>query len=135
MATTMTSELLGLKPGETRHYRSESGHGGGVTVSYEREQSHGDNGSAVPGAYTGRFRVTYPNGAESVHEHGPHATTLGAQKRGASPDARMWAADHAARAVTRHIFSAQMGFNDRRNGSRGERIDPPSYLDAHRFGE
>ena len=65
-----------------------------VHVRYEHEQSYGDNGSKVPGAYTGRYRVTH-EGRERVFEHGPHATTESARKRGADPNSKMWAAEQA----------------------------------------
>lgn len=68
--------------------------GAQVHVRYEHEQSHGDNGAPVRGAYTGRYVVTH-NGRSRTFDHGPHATTDAARKRGANPNAKSWAAEQA----------------------------------------
>ena len=85
-----------------------------VTVSYHRRQSQGDNGKNVAGAYTGAYNVQYPGGRTQSFEHGPHATTEGARKRGANPNAKDYAARNAGEAVVSHLHAAKLGFNDRR---------------------
>ena len=85
-----------------------------VRVRYDSEPSRGDNGKIVPGATTGRYTITYPGGKTSVHDHGPHANTEGARKRGANPNAKPWTADRVSQEVVSHLHARQLGFNDRR---------------------
>jgi len=68
--------------------------GSQVHVRYEHEQSHGDNGAPVRGAYTGRYVVTH-DGHTRTFEHGPHATTDAAARKGANPNAKAFAAEQA----------------------------------------
>lgn len=65
-----------------------------VHVRYDHEQSYGDAGQKVHGAYTGRYTVTH-EGRSRVFEHGPHATTESARKKGADPNSKGWAARQA----------------------------------------
>ena len=85
-----------------------------VSVSYHRRQSQGDNGKNVAGAYNGAYTVQFPGGRTASFDHGPHATTEGAYKKGANPDAKAYAAENASKAVVSHLHAAKMGFNDRR---------------------
>ena len=85
-----------------------------VKVSYLRRQSQGDNGKNVPGAYTGGYTVEFPNGRSQYFDHGPHATTEAAARRGANPNAKAYAAQKVSEAVVAHLHAAKMGFNDRR---------------------
>ena len=85
-----------------------------VQVSYHRQQSYGDMGSRVPGAYTGAYTVQYPNGRSQSFNHGPHATTESSARRGANPNAKAYAAQNASEAVVQHLHAAKLGFSDRR---------------------
>jgi hypothetical protein len=85
-----------------------------VRVRYDSEQSYGDNGKKVPGAYTGRYTISYPGGRTSVHEHGPHGYTEGAVRRGASPNAKTLTAHRVSQEVVSHLHAQSMGFKDRR---------------------
>lgn len=84
-----------------------------VRVRYDSEPSYGDNGKKVPGATTGRYTITYPGGRTSVHEHGPHANTEGAARRGANPHAKTLTAARVEDEVMNH-FATKHVFNDRR---------------------
>lgn len=88
--------LHGMSPGT--EFQFEVGRGGApgtqVHVRYDREQSYGDDGRKVHGAYTGRYTVTH-EGHTRTFEHGPHATTDAAKRRGADPNSKMWAAEQA----------------------------------------
>lgn len=79
-------------------YQFEVARGGApgtqVHVRYDHEQSYGDNGSKVHGAYTGRYTVTH-EGRVRTFEHGPHATTESAARKGADPNSKAWAAEQA----------------------------------------
>jgi hypothetical protein len=100
-----TRRAAGAPPGLNLHGMSSgaeyafevargSAPGAQVHVRYDAEQSHGDNGSPVRGAYTGRYTVTH-NGRTRTFEHGPHATTESARKKGANPNAKSYAAEQA----------------------------------------
>lgn len=65
-----------------------------VRIRYDREQAYADNGTPVRNAYTGRYTVTHA-GRSRTFDHGPHAITDEATKRGASPHAKSWAAEQA----------------------------------------
>lgn len=82
-------------------------------VDYYERPSEGDNGKPVRGATTGTFTVEHPNGRTSSHYHGPHANTEAAAKRGASRDAKGYAAREALEAVTKHAMLGHL-FNDKR---------------------
>ena len=83
--------IHGMKHGETKKFALDSDGVGRssqeVSVSYHRRQSQGDNGKNVAGAYTGAYTVQFPGGRTSSFDHGPHATTDGARKKGANPNA------------------------------------------------
>lgn len=106
-----------LQHGQTAKFALDSGSfandGKTVDVSYHRRQSQGDNGKNVPGAYTGSYTIQYPNGRSESIDHGPHATTEAASRRGANPNAKSWAAGKASEAVVRHLQSSR-NFADRR---------------------
>lgn len=88
--------LHGMSHGTEFQFEVARGSAPGTTVHvrYDREQSHGDNGAPVRGAYTGRYTVTH-EGHTRTFEHGPHATTDAAARRGANPNAKAFAAEQA----------------------------------------
>lgn len=108
----LRSQIHGLKSGETVSLRSPESTGE-VKVSYYDRQSHGDNGQPVRGATTGGYVVEYPNGKTESFDHGPHATTAQAAKRGANPHAKSWSAGQAHAAVVGHFSRAKL-HNDKR---------------------
>lgn len=103
----LDSSIHGLKHGESATFASPESNGH-VKVSYYERQSHGDNGQPVRGATTGGFVVEYPNGKSESFDHGPHANTAAAAKRGANPNAKQWAAGNAQRAVVSHFSRAKL---------------------------
>lgn len=113
MSRSPASSIHGMQHGGSVDFQGQ-GSDAQVSVRYHRRQSQGDNGRNVPGAYTGTFTVSYPNGRTQTFDHGPHATTPTAAKRGANPNAKAYAADQAHAAVVSHLHSAKLGFNDRR---------------------
>lgn len=88
--------LHGMGPGHEMQFEVARGSAPGtqVHVRYDREQSYGDAGQKVHGAYTGRYTVTH-EGRSRTFEHGPHATTDAARRRGANPNAKAYAAEQA----------------------------------------
>ena len=77
------------------------------TVHYDGRQSYGDDNHPVHGASVGHFTVVHPEGNTTVHPHGPFAETEEAHRRGASPDSKTWAANHAWEAIGRNAFARQ----------------------------
>ena len=88
--------LHGMSHGTEMQFEVARGSSPGtqVHVRYDREQSYGDAGQKVHGAYTGRYTVTH-EGRSRTFEHGPHATTDAAARRGANPNAKAFAAEQA----------------------------------------
>lgn len=117
------SGIHGLKSGQSMSYVNssaefaEQGPKHEVRVRYDSEPSRGDNGKLVAGATTGRYTVTYPNGNTTFHEHGPHANTEGAARRGANPNAKTMVADRVHNQIQEHFYAKNGGFNDRRRSA------------------
>jgi len=88
--------LHGMSHGTEFQFEVARGSAGGtpVHVRYDRSQSYGDDNKPVRGAYTGAYTVT-AHGRSRTFEHGPHATTDSARKKGADPNAKAWAAEQA----------------------------------------
>jgi len=82
-------------------------------VSYSSEPSRGDNGKLVSGATVGHYSVEHPGGRYTTHEHGPHANTEGAAKRGANPNAKTYGVEQAVSSIMQTARTANV-FNDRR---------------------
>lgn len=110
---SLRSAIGGLKDGEHVELGPADSGNGKLRVSYHERQSHGDNGQPVRGAVTGGYVIEYPNGKSTSIDHGPHAKTAAAAKRGANPNAKGWAAGQAHDAVVSHFSNAKL-FNDRR---------------------
>jgi hypothetical protein len=108
----MSLNIASLKHGETRSFQAAGGEP--VKVSYHTRQSHGDNGKRVMGAVNGEYTVEYSGGRTTSHDHGPHANTESAARRGANPNARGMTASRVESEVTRHLHAEKMGFKDRR---------------------
>lgn len=104
---TLHQHIAGMKPGEVKRFESN---GATADVGYHAEQSYGDNGKKVPGAYIGYYTVGTKDGTRTF-EHGPFATTEAAARRGASRDSKMWAAGKAADHIVSHFSGL---FRDRR---------------------
>lgn len=110
----MASSIHRLKHGQSAQFEGPAGN---HTVSYYEHPSMGDNGSPVHGATTGEYTVTGPDGRSKDFEHGPHANTITAARRGANPNAKGYAADQAGKSIMdSHVRAQRQGgmFNDRR---------------------
>lgn len=107
----LTHSLMSMKPGQLRQFNSG---GQTFTARYHARPSTGDNGKRVSGATVGEFTLEHPGGRVTTHEHGPQANTEQAARRGANPNARVYAAENASRTMATHWQTAKMGFNDRR---------------------
>jgi hypothetical protein len=102
--SNMTSAIAALTPGNKVIF---TGPGGTHTVSYYDRLSYGDNGKPVRGATIGGYAVTDDRGHTHGFDHGPYATTPAAARSGANPNAKKWAAEQAANAITSSHFRAQ----------------------------
>lgn len=87
-----------MKSGEVKQFTLRRGKATPATVSvhYESSPSYGDDNQPVRGASVGRYTVsTFDVGGRSrTFEHGPHAETEAARKRGANPYAKALVAGH-----------------------------------------
>lgn len=99
-----------LKGGESTHVVAN---GKTFKVSYSSDQSFGDNGKSVRGATVGHYSVEHPDGTYTLHEHGPHANTEQAAKRGANPNAKGYAVGKAVESIMSKASRTSI-FNDRR---------------------
>lgn len=109
---SLGAHLAGMKSGEV--LKGQLG-GKNFAVSYDAEDSYGDNGQKVRGATIGRYHINHETGGQKTLPHGPQANTEAARKRGANPNAKALTAHAAAEHLTRMSTpSAADVFNDRR---------------------
>jgi hypothetical protein len=128
---TMMSSVHRIKDGESRDFAAN---GRSVRVSYGSSQSLGDDNRPVRGATVGTYHVHSVDAQGNLGKllaaeyHGPHANTPGAAKRGANPNARGYAAQHAYEAAMTHLSG---GFADRRLAFDEKRAGSPRISDFH----
>lgn len=108
---SLHADLLKMKGGDSLALKA-NGHD--FKVHYNSEPSRGDNGKLVPGATVGHYSVEHPGGRYTTHEHGPHANTEGAAKRGANPNAKQYGVEQAVGSIMTTARTASV-FNDRRS--------------------
>jgi len=91
----LRATLHGMKHNDVREFHLSRGGGQPtkVRVGYHAEQSYGDNGKPVRGAKIGYYHVHH-EGRTRLFEHGPHAETEQAARRGANPNAKSMTAEH-----------------------------------------
>jgi hypothetical protein len=106
---SLAAHLSGMKHNEILMGQANGAH---FSVHYMESPSYGDNNQPVRGATTGMYTVSPEFGRQSYHEHGPHANTAAAARKGANPNAKYFAAEQAAHAV--HESSMPSIYRDRR---------------------